>query len=105
VYNFGGRCERSNIEVARAILSLCGRSEGLIQHVTDRPGHDRRYAMDCTKAEAELGWRPAVAFDDGLAATVAWYRSHAGWVDRVLSGGTENAGSAQRRAGSAVSRV
>jgi dTDP-glucose 4,6-dehydratase len=86
VYNFGGRSERSNIDVARAILALCGKPEGLIRHVDDRPGHDRRYAVDCTKAEGELGWRPSVAFDEGLAATVAWYRANTGWVDRVRSG-------------------
>jgi dTDP-glucose 4,6-dehydratase len=86
VYNFGGRSERYNIEVTRTILALCGQSEGLIRHVTDRLGHDRRYAVDCRKAEAELGWQPTVSFEEGLAATVAWYRSHAGWVDRVRSG-------------------
>jgi dTDP-glucose 4,6-dehydratase len=83
VYNFGGRCERSNLEVARMILALCGQPEDLICHVTDRPGHDRRYAMDCTQAEAELGWRPTIAFEEGLAATVAWYRTNTGWVDRA----------------------
>jgi dTDP-glucose 4,6-dehydratase len=86
VYNFGGRSERYNIDVTRAILALCGRSEGLIRHVTDRLGHDRRYAVDCRKAEIELGWHPTVSFEQGLAATVAWYRSHAGWVERVRSG-------------------
>ena len=71
VYNFGGKSERYNIDVTRAILSLCGKPESLIRHVTDRLGHDRRYAINCTKAEAELGWRPTVAFEEGLAATVA----------------------------------
>jgi dTDP-glucose 4,6-dehydratase len=86
VYNFGGRSERYNLDVTRAILAECGRPEGLIQYVTDRPGHDRRYAVDCRKAEAELGWQPSVSFEEGLAATVAWYRAHAGWVDRIRSG-------------------
>ncbi len=86
IYNFGGRSERYNIDVTRAILKLCDKSESLIRHVTDRLGHDRRYAVDCAKAEAELSWRPTVSFEDGLASTVAWYRANADWVDRVRSG-------------------
>jgi dTDP-glucose 4,6-dehydratase len=86
VYNFGGRSERYNIDVTRTILALCDRPEGLIRHVTDRLGHDRRYAVDCRKAEAELGWRPSVSFEQGLAATVAWYQANTGWVQRVRSG-------------------
>jgi dTDP-glucose 4,6-dehydratase len=68
------------------LLKLCGKDESLIRHVTDRLGHDRRYAVDCCKAEAELGWRPTVAFEQGLADTVEWYRANAPWVDRVRSG-------------------
>jgi len=86
VYNFGGKSERYNLDVTRTILALCGRSENLIQYVTDRPGHDRRYAINCAKAESELGWYPTIAFEDGLAATVAWYKDHAGWIERVRSG-------------------
>jgi dTDP-glucose 4,6-dehydratase len=86
IYNFGGRSERYNIDVTRALLALCGKGEDLIHHVTDRPGHDRRYAVDCSKAEAELGWRPTVAFEQGLAETVEWYRANAGWVERVRLG-------------------
>ena len=86
VYNFGGESERYNIDVTRAILKLCGKTETLIRYVTDRLGHDRRYAINCTKAEAELGWRPTVAFEEGLAATVAWYQAHSDWVERVRSG-------------------
>jgi dTDP-glucose 4,6-dehydratase len=86
VYNFGGKSERYNIDVTRAILSLCGKPESLIRHVTDRLGHDRRYAINSTKAETELGWRPTVAFEEGLAATVRWYQTHTSWVDRVRSG-------------------
>jgi dTDP-glucose 4,6-dehydratase len=85
-YNFGGRCERYNIDVTRALLEHCGKGEDLIRYVTDRPGHDRRYAVNCSKAEAELGWRPTVSFEQGLAETVEWYRSNARWVDRVRSG-------------------
>ncbi len=86
VYNFGGKSERYNLDVTRTILELCGKSESLIRYVTDRPGHDRRYAINCAKAESELGWHPTVAFEDGLAATVAWYKEHAGWIERVRSG-------------------
>jgi dTDP-glucose 4,6-dehydratase len=86
VYNFGGESERYNIDVTRAILKLCGKTETLIKYVTDRLGHDRRYAINCTKAEAELGWRPTVAFEEGLATTVAWYQAHSDWVERVRSG-------------------
>ena len=86
VYNFGGRCERFNLDVTRAVLALTGKPETLIRHVTDRPGHDRRYAVDCSLAEAELGWRPLVPFETGLAETVAWYRDHPEWVERIRSG-------------------
>jgi dTDP-glucose 4,6-dehydratase len=86
VYNFGGRSERFNLDVTRAVLKLTGKPESLICHVTDRPGHDRRYAVDCSRAEAELGWRPTVVFEEGLAATVDWYRTHTDWVERVRSG-------------------
>lgn len=86
IYNFGGRSERYNLDVTRAVLALCGKTESLIRHVTDRLGHDRRYAVDCAKAENELGWRSAVTFEQGLAATVDWYRTHSEWIDRVRSG-------------------
>jgi dTDP-glucose 4,6-dehydratase len=86
IYNFGGRSERYNLQVTRAVLSLCDKPETLIRHVTDRPGHDRRYAVNCGKAEAELGWRPTITFDEGLAQTVAWYRTNAHWVERIRSG-------------------
>jgi dTDP-glucose 4,6-dehydratase len=86
IYNFGGRCERYNLDITRMILKLVGRPETLIRHVTDRPGHDRRYAVDCSLAEAELGWRPLVPFDRGLEETVAWYRENSEWVERVRSG-------------------
>ena len=86
IYNFGGRCERFNIDVTRLVLALTGKPETLIRHVTDRLGHDRRYAVECGFAERELGWRPTITFEQGLADTVAWYRDHAKWVDRIRSG-------------------
>jgi dTDP-glucose 4,6-dehydratase len=86
IYNFGGRSERYNIDVTRAILKLTGKPASLIRHVTDRPGHDRRYAIEPALAEAELGWRPTVDFESGLAQTVAWYREHTEWVERIRSG-------------------
>jgi dTDP-glucose 4,6-dehydratase len=72
--------------VTHAVLKLTGKPESLIRHVTDRPGHDRRYAVDCSRAETELGWRPTVVFEQGLAETVDWYRTHTDWVARVRSG-------------------
>ncbi len=86
VYNFGGRSERYNIDVTRLVLELTGKPETLIRHVTDRLGHDRRYAVDCSFAERELNWEPTVTFEAGLAETVNWYRTNTKWVERVRSG-------------------
>ncbi|MDG3007682.1 dTDP-glucose 4,6-dehydratase [Paludisphaera mucosa] len=86
VYNFGGRSERYNMEVTKAVLKLTGKTEALIKYVTDRPGHDRRYAVDTAKSERELGWTPSVTFEKGLEDTVAWYKANSHWVDRVKSG-------------------
>ncbi len=86
VYNIGGRCEKTNLELTERLLALMNKPRSLIRHVPDRPGHDRRYAIDCGKLERELGWRPQVSFEEGLAATVAWYRENATWVDAVRSG-------------------
>jgi dTDP-glucose 4,6-dehydratase len=78
VYNVGGGNHVKNIDLTRQILQLVGRPESLITPVVDRPGHDRRYSLDCSKLQA-LGWRPQVAFDEGLAATVSWYRDNQSW--------------------------
>jgi len=86
IYNLGGKSERYNIDVTRTILALCGKPEHLIRYVTDRLGHDRRYAINCAKAESELGWCPTVTFAKGLADTVAWYQTHTAWLERVRSG-------------------
>jgi dTDP-glucose 4,6-dehydratase len=86
VYNIGARNERFNIDVVREILRQLGKPESLIRHVTDRPGHDRRYAMDPTRVEEELGWRPEVPFEEGLVRTLRWYREHAAWWQRIKDG-------------------
>ena len=86
VYNIGGGNERPNKEVAGKILRLCGRDESLIEYVKDRPGHDKRYALDSRKVRDELGWQPEVTFDEGLAETVAWYRANGEWIQHVKSG-------------------
>jgi len=77
-YNVGGGNEVPNIELTKRILSLVGKTESLIKRVPDRPGHDRRYSLDCGKLRA-MGWEPQVPFADGLARTVAWYRQHEAW--------------------------
>ncbi|HVL15312.1 MAG TPA: dTDP-glucose 4,6-dehydratase [Gemmata sp.] len=86
VYNFGGRCEMPNIDLTKLLLKLLGKPETLIRYVKDRPGHDRRYAIDCSKAERELGWVPQVPFDRGLAETIDWYKANAAWVAEIKSG-------------------
>jgi dTDP-glucose 4,6-dehydratase len=86
VYNFGGRCEMPNIELTKLLLRLLGKPDSLIRYVKDRPGHDRRYAVDCAKAERELGWFPRVLFGDGLLATIEWYRANAAWVAAIKNG-------------------
>jgi len=86
VYNIGGNCERPNIDIVRRILKLLDKPESLIRFVKDRPGHDRRYAMDVTKLTTALAWRPTVAFDEGLRLTVTWYLEHRDWWRKVLTG-------------------
>ncbi|QDE98417.1 dTDP-glucose 4,6-dehydratase [Myxococcus xanthus] len=86
VYNIGGGAERRNIDIVKAILGLVGKPESLIQYVKDRPGHDRRYAIDPSKIRAELGWTPAHTFEQGLAETVRWFVDHPAWWQRVTSG-------------------
>ena len=86
VYNFGARSERHNIDIVKEVLRLVGRPESLIQYVKDRPGHDRRYAIDARKAEAELSWAPRRRFEEALGETVRWYVEHRGWWERILTG-------------------
>ena len=86
VYNISGNNEKANIEIVRLILETLGKSESLIIYVQDRPGHDRRYAIDNTKITTELGWVPAYTFEEGIRETIQWYLEHPGWVERVTSG-------------------
>jgi len=86
VYNVGASQEFTNIYVARTILKLLDKQESLIRYVEDRPGHDRRYAIDSSKIRAELGWKAGTLFDQGLRQTIKWYRGNAGWIEHVRSG-------------------
>ncbi len=86
IYNIGGDCERRNLDVARQILQILGRPETLIQLVSDRPGHDRRYALDFEKLHRTLDWKPRVQFDHGLADTIGWYQTHSDWLEETRSG-------------------
>ena len=86
VYNIGSGEERANLEVAREILRLTERPETLLRHVKDRPGHDRRYALDHAKVRRELGWAPKIPFAAGLRHAVEWYRRHEAWWREILSG-------------------
>jgi dTDP-glucose 4,6-dehydratase len=86
VYNIGGGCELENITVARKILTTLKQPESLLKFVTDRPAHDRRYALDCTKLKNELGWQPRWEFDRGLEETIRWYQEHSAWLEETRSG-------------------
>jgi dTDP-glucose 4,6-dehydratase len=86
VYGIGARSEKTNLEVVHTLLRLLDRPPSLIQFVEDRLGHDRRYAIDPSKVERELGWQPRETFDGGIAKTVAWYQANRAWVDAVRSG-------------------
>ena len=86
VYNIGGVALRTNLDVVRALLRLLGKPDSLITFVEDRPGHDRRYALDPTKARRELRWAPSHGFEEGLERTVHWYRTHGDWLERCRSG-------------------
>ena len=86
VYNIGGSNEKANIEIVRLILRAMGKGEDLIRYVADRPGHDRRYAIDNTKITTQLGWKPAYVFEQGMEKTIRWYLDHQDWMDSVVSG-------------------
>ncbi len=90
VYNIGGHNERTNLEVVKTILKVLGKPESLITYVTDRPGHDRRYAIDPTKMETELGWKPIYNFDTGIVETIKWNVENKEWLANVESGEYQN---------------
>jgi len=85
VYNIGGLDLDENLTLVRRILNLTDKPESLVSYVQDRPGHDRRYALNCKKIEAELGWRPVVSLEDGLRQTITWYKNHGLWLASVRS--------------------
>jgi dTDP-glucose 4,6-dehydratase len=86
VYNIGGNNEKPNIEIVRLILQNLGKPESLITYVKDRPGHDRRYAIDSSKIQRELGWQPSYIFEQGIAETIKWYMNNQTWWKRIISG-------------------
>jgi len=86
VYNIGGHNERTNLDVVKTIVRELGKPESLITFVTDRPGHDQRYAIDPTKIHRELGWLPATGFDEGIKQTIRWYLNNRSWWENILSG-------------------
>jgi len=86
IYNIGGGSEKTNLEVIDVILKRLGKPKSLIKHVTDRPGHDRRYAIDASKIGRELGWRPSVDFEEGINKTIDWYIQNQNWLANVVSG-------------------
>ena len=90
IYNIGGHNERTNLEVVKTILKILGKSEDLIEFVTDRKGHDQRYAIDPTKIKNELGWTPKTKFDDGIKLTVDWYLNNRTWWEKIISGEYKN---------------
>jgi dTDP-glucose 4,6-dehydratase len=90
VYNIGGNNEKSNIEIVKLIINTLKKSEGLIKYVQDRPGHDRRYAIDNTKITTEFGWKPSYTFEQGINETIQWYLDNPRWIENIVSGEYEN---------------
>jgi len=86
VYNIGGRSEKTNLDVAKTILDRLGKPHSLIRFVADRPGHDRRYAIDFSKIERELGWTPKISFEEGIGLTIRWYQDHREWWKKIKTG-------------------
>ena len=86
MFNFGAANERANIEIVQTILDNVGADESLITYVSDRPGHDRRYAMGYEKANRILGWRPEIDWETGISETIQWYTENKSWIDSITSG-------------------
>jgi dTDP-glucose 4,6-dehydratase len=90
VYNIGGNNEKANIEIVKLIINTLGKKEELIKYVKDRPGHDRRYAIDNTKITTQLGWEPAYTFDQGMKETIQWYLDNTVWIENIVTGSYAN---------------
>ena len=90
IYNVGGHNERTNLEVVKTILKALNKPESLIKYVSDRPGHDRRYAIDPKKLETELGWKPKYTFDTGIEQTIQWYLDNEDWWKHIINGEYQN---------------
>jgi len=86
IYNIGGCNEKANLQVIDLILNHLGKPKSLIKHVTDRPGHDRRYAIDASKIIRELNWQPSVRFEEGINKTIDWYLKSTDWLANIVSG-------------------
>ncbi|SDY98928.1 dTDP-glucose 4,6-dehydratase [Tindallia californiensis] len=86
VYNIGGNNEKANIEIVKLLIKELNKTENLIKYVKDRPGHDRRYAIDNTKISTELGWKPAYTFEQGMAETIRWYLENNNWLKKIVTG-------------------
>ncbi len=86
IYNIGARNERQNLEVVTSILDALGKPHSLINYVTDRLGHDRRYAIEASKTETELSWKPSITWQEGLQKTIGWYQENQDWTDRIRNG-------------------
>lgn len=86
IYNIGGENERANIDVVRMILKELGKPESLIRFVKDRPGHDRRYALDISRMKKEFGWSPKISFEEGLKSTIKWYLENRSWWEEIING-------------------
>lgn len=86
IYNIGGNNEKANIEIVKMIISELGKSQNLIQYVKDRPGHDRRYAIDNSKITTEIGWKPTYTFEQGIKKTIQWYLDNMVWTESIMSG-------------------
>ncbi len=90
IYNVSSGVSQPNLKIVRTIVQFLGKPDSLIQYVKDRPGHDRRYALDSSKIQRELGWNPVVSFEEGIRKTIEWYRSNSEWLDHARSGEYRN---------------
>ena len=86
IYNIGGNNEKANIDIVKIILEALGKPESLITYVKDRPGHDKRYAINSCKIQNELGWKPQTDFEIGMRQTIEWYKNNPKWIEKILNG-------------------